>query len=143
MATKFEAIYSSFLNSVDSYDFAQVDESELEEILWGYLDSARTNFITYHKDFYDVDLEQKTFNIELNGAEVAVLAKAMKLEWTSRNKNAQELHQKAIGDRDYQAVQGTKYIETLGKAERQLRTEIEMWINKYEYSQSDLYGEMA
>ena len=142
MATKFEMVYKSFLNSVDSYELNNIDDNELESVLWGYLDAGRAMFISYHVDVYDVDMEQKQFNADLNSAEIVMLGKAMKLEWVMMNKNSEELQRKAIGDRDYQAVQGYKYLEQLNKVERQLRSEIENWINKYEYSLSELYGEM-
>lgn len=142
MATKFESVYKAFLNSVDSYDLAQISQSELEQVLWGYLDSARIHFITYHKDLFDVDMDKQQFNIDLDGAEVTMVAKGMKLEWVSLNKNSQEMQQKSIGDRDYQAQQGHKYLEQLSKMERQLKSEIQGWINQYEYANEDLYGQM-
>ncbi|KRL07923.1 hypothetical protein [Liquorilactobacillus hordei] len=143
MATKFDVIYKAFLNSVDSYEFNAIDDEELEETLWGYLDSGRVLFVTYSKDLYDVDLENKQFNVNLNGFEISMLAKAMKLEWISRTKNSEEMMKKSIGDRDYQAVQGYNYIAQLSKVERQLRTEIQEGLVDYEYSQAALYGEMG
>ncbi|MFT8556559.1 hypothetical protein [Liquorilactobacillus hordei] len=143
MATKYSEVYKVFLNTVDSYEFSAIDDDELEEVLYGYLDAGRVMFINYHKDVYDTDEEAKQFNVTLDRFEITFLAKAMKLEWVMRNKNSEEMMRKAIGDRDYQAVQGYQYLDKLSKVERQLRVEIQEGLNDYEYSQSSLYGDMA
>ena len=49
---------------------------------------------------------------------------------------------KAIGDRDYTTVQGYQYIDRLQNMEKQLSREITAQINRLEYSNSELYGEM-
>lgn len=141
--TYFEEVYKAFLNTVDSYDFSAMDDDELSEVLYGYLDAGRVVFSTYiTKDFYDDNVEEQRFNIKLSRVEINLLAKAMKLEWIREHRNSEELMRKAIGDRDYSATQGYQYLESLGKMESQLSREIESTINKIEYSDSDRYGDM-
>ena len=36
--TYYEEVYKVFLNTVDSYDFAQMDDDELDSVLYGYMD---------------------------------------------------------------------------------------------------------
>ena len=120
-----------------------MDDDELSEVLYGYLDAGRVVFSTYiTKDFYDDNVEEQRFNIKLSRVEINLLAKAMKLEWIREHRNSEELMRKAIGDRDYSATQGYQYLESLGKMESQLSREIESTINKIEYSDSDRYGDM-
>lgn len=141
--TYFEEVYKAFLNTVDSYAFSAMDDDELSEVLYGYLDAGRVAFSTYiTKDFYDDNVEEKRFNIKLSRVEINLLAKAMKLEWVREHRNSEELMRKAIGDRDYSTTQGYQYLESLGKMESQLSREIESTINKIEYSDSDRYGDM-
>lgn len=141
--TYFEEVYKAFLNTVDSYDFSAMDDDELSEVLYGYLDAGRVVFSTYiTKDFYDDNIEEQRFNIKLSRVEINLLAKAMKLEWIREHRNSEELMRKAIGDRDYSTTQGYQYLESLGKMESQLSREIESTINKIEYSDSDRYGDM-
>lgn len=45
--TYYEEVYKAFLNSVDSYELAQMDDEELKERLYGYLDAGRVVFETY------------------------------------------------------------------------------------------------
>ena len=141
--TYYEEVYKVFLNTVDSYDFAQMDDDELESVLYGYMDSGRLLFSTYiAKDFMDDDPENKRFNFKMTRVEIALLAQAMKLEWVREHLNSEELMRKAIGDRDYTTVQGYQYIDRLQNMEKQLSREITTQINRLEYSNSDLYGEM-
>ena len=49
---------------------------------------------------------------------------------------------KSIGDRDYAAVQGYQYLEKLQSMENQLTKELDSRINRIEYSNQDLYGDM-
>ena len=105
--TKFEDVYKAFLSSVDSFQLAKMDDQELEETLWEWLDAARVPFVNYKiVDFYDVDMENKCFNSKLSHAEVALLAKSMKLEWVRMKKHSEDVMNKSLGDRDYNAVQG-------------------------------------
>ena len=87
--TYYEEVYKVFLNTVDSYDFAQMDDDELESVLYGYMDSGRLLFSTYiAKDFMDDDPENKRFNFKMTRVEIALLAQAMKLEWVREHLNS-------------------------------------------------------
>ena len=72
-----------------------------------------------------------------------MLAKAMKLEWVLNKKYSEELMVKAIGDRDYAAVQGYKYLEQLQSMEKQLVKEIDIMIQRVEFGNPDVLGSMA
>lgn len=141
--TYYDEIYKVFLNSIDSYELAQMDDIELEERLYGYLDSGRLMFATYiAHDLYDDSPEEGRFNFKLKGFEISLLAKAMKLEWVRELEHSEDLMRKAIGDRDYSAVQGYQYLDRLQAMDKRLTNEITSEINSIEYSDSDLYGEM-
>ena len=141
--TYYEEVNKVFLNTVDSYDFAQIDDDELESVLYGYMDSGRLLFSTYiAKDFMDDDPENKRFNFKMTRVEIALLAQAMKLEWVREHLNSEELMRKAIGDRDFNTVQGYQYLDRLQTMEKQLSREITAQINRLEYSNPELYGEM-
>lgn len=142
--TTFEEVYRVFLGTIDSYYLSQMEDDELKENLFGYLDNALLNFSTYiSKDFSDLNEEEGHFNVKLTRLEISLLAKGMKLEWVRRSKHSEELMQKAIGDRDYQAVQGYQYLDRLRDVDRDLEKEIRTLINRIEYSDSSLYGDMA
>lgn len=142
--TYFEDVYPVFLNSIDSYDLAKLDDDELSETLQGYLMAGVLVFDTYiDKDFTDVNEDEKHFNFKLSRPEINILAKAMKLEWVRMNEHSEELIRKAYGDRDFSATQGYRYLDELQIMETQLNKEIRTEINELEYSNGELYGDMA
>ena len=49
---------------------------------------------------------------------------------------------KAIGDRDYTSDKGYQYLDRLQAMEKQLSREIMTTINRIEYADRDLYGDM-
>lgn len=141
--TYYEEVYKAFLNSVDSYELAQMDDDELEERLYGYLDAGRVVFEPYiSEDFYDDDPQKQRFNFKMKRFEITLLAKAMKLEWVREQKHSEELMRKAIGDRDYTSDKGYQYLDRLQAMEKQLSREISSTINRIEYANDDLYGDM-
>lgn len=141
--TYYEEVYKSFLNSVDSYDLYQMDNDELEERLYGYMDAGRIALATYiSADFFDDDIEAKRFNFKMKRYEIILLAKSMKLEWIREQKHSQELMRKSIGDRDYSSTQGYQYLDRLQAMEKQLSNEIRTTVNRIEYANQELYGDM-
>lgn len=141
--TYYEEVYKAFLNSVDSYDLYQMDNEELEERLYGYMDAGRVALETYiSADFFDDDIEAKRFNFKMKRYEIILLAKSMKLEWIREQKHSQELMRKSIGDRDYSSTQGYQYLDRLQAMEKQLSNEIRTTVNRIEYANQELYGDM-
>lgn len=141
--TYYEEVYKAFLNSVDSYDLYQMDNDELEERLYGYMDAGRVTLETYiSADFFDDDIEAKRFNFKMKRYEIILLAKSMKLEWIREQKHSQELMRKSIGDRDYSSTQGYQYLDRLQAMEKQLSNEIRTTVNRIEYANQELYGDM-
>lgn len=145
--TSFEKVYKLFLDSIDSYEIAAIAKNadgELDEVLQGFLSNALGGFVNYiAKDLLDVDYKKGQFNVGLTRYEEIMLAKAMKLEWVRNKKYSEELMVKAIGDRDYAAVQGYKYLEQLQSMEKQLVKEIDIMIQRVEFGNPDVLGDMA
>lgn len=141
--TYFDEVYHVFLNSIDSYDLAKLDDDELSDTLQNYLMSGLLVFDTYiAKDFTDYNEQEQHFNFKLTRQEINILAKAMKLEWVRMNKHSEELIRKAYGDRDFSATQGYRYLDELQIMDTQLSKEIKTGINELEYANGDLYGDM-
>ena len=107
------------------------------------MDAGRIALATYiSADFFDDEIEKKRFNFKLKRYEIILLAKAMKLEWVREQKHSQELMRKSIGDRDYASTQGYQYLDRLQSMEKQLSNEIRTTVNRIEYANQELYGDM-
>lgn len=143
MATSFEDIYKKFLRLVDDYELGLVEEEELNEILFGFLDTSRSLYFPQCKK----DLEAITeymgigeFQEDLTSQEQYILALGMKKAWLSPKLNNADLMAKAIGDRDYKAVQGTNYIKELAKLDTQIEDEIDRYARSYTWSNFSTEG---
>lgn len=140
MNTKFSEIYALFLSQIDDYELAQADEEDVNFVLRGYLN---TGFVHIYDIFSDMDMLEDEFNQKLSMAEKLICAYAMKVAWQSEKLNSEELMRKAIGDRDYNAVQGNGYLKELRALNDSLRNELRQLKYDYTYNSKDSFGELA
>ena len=68
----------------------------------------------------DINEETQEFNNDLSLPERLIIAKSMKLEWLRDRIYQEDLMRQNIGDRDYKAVQGTAYLDSLRVLANQL-----------------------
>ena len=129
MNTSFEEIYPLFFAQIDDYTFAQADEDAVLSELEKYLSNSYLTFYSIMQDL-DIDLVNKQFSRQLVMIEKLMIAKAMAAEWLLKKLNSEELMVKAIGDRDYNAVQGFGYL-------KQLRAEYDAKIKDLDRSKID------
>ncbi|HDR8454025.1 TPA: hypothetical protein QC364_000824 [Bacillus cereus] len=143
MATPFELIYKKFLGQIDDYELAIPDESELNEILFAFLDEARSLYFPQCKKNLDAITESNgvgEFADDLNSQEQFILALCMKKAWLSPKLHSADLMRKEIGDRDYKAVQGTNYLKELSKLDDKIEDEIRRYSVEYTYKGFSLEG---
>ena len=141
MATSFSSIYKKFLSSVDDYELGLVSDEELNEVLFGYLDKARTLYFTQcNKDLETIteNLGVGEFEADLDSTEQHILALGMKKAWISTKLSNADLMAVAIGDRDYKAVQGTTYLKELSKLDAQFEDEVDRYAVRYTYKNFSL-----
>jgi hypothetical protein len=136
VATPFSSIYNKFLALVDDYELAIPDDEQLNEVLFMFLDKARSLHFPQCKK----DLEKLTeqngvgeFEEDLTSQEQFILALGMTKAWISPKVKNADLMSKAIGDRDYKAVQGTTYIKELSKLEKQIEDEVDDYAKQYSW----------
>lgn len=141
MATPFESIYKKFLSLIDDYELGLVTDEELNEILFGYLDMARSLHFPQCKKNLELLTESLgvgEFAEDLDSQEQYILALGMKKTWLSSKLNSGDLMKKAIGDRDYKAQQGTNYLKELSKLDLQIEDEIRRYAVAYTYKNFNL-----
>ena len=136
MTTNFSEIYDLFLSQIDDYEMADVSDIELEDVLLKHIQNAIPTLQDSTVDLNVIDFQNKNFGTTLSFVEKSLFAKAMKLEWVREKRYSSELMRKAIGDRDFKAVQGVTYLKEIGALERQLEEEI-----RKELIESSYHGE--
>ncbi|MFJ8247296.1 hypothetical protein [Peribacillus asahii] len=143
MATPFGPIYKKFLSLIDDYELAIPSPEELNEILFEYLDQARSLYFPQCNKNLDNLTETAgvgEFAEDLSSQEQYILALGMKKAWLSPKLNFGDNMSKEIGDRDYKATQGTNYIKELSKLDDKIENEIRRYAVEYSYKNLNLEG---
>lgn len=141
MATSFSLIYKKFLSQVDDYELGLLEDEELDEVLFEYLDMARSLYFPQcNKDLTAIDEDFGEFVEDISATEQYILVLGMKKAWMSAKVNNTDLMSKAIGDRDYKAIQGDRYLKELPKLEKRLEEEIRRYAVEYTYQGFSLEG---
>ena len=138
MTTKFSEVFTLFLGQVDDYDLAIVGDDELDQVLTRYLMNSLSNLQDSMTDIDSIDFENNDFGADLKFVEKSIFAKAMKLEWLREKVYSAELMQKAIGDRDFSAVQGYNYLKEMSSLEQDLEKQIRGHLMEYSYREDFL-----
>jgi hypothetical protein len=143
LATPFEVIYKKFLGQIDDYELAIPSEEELNQILFAFLDEARSLYFPQCKKNLDNFTENNgigEFTDDLTSQEQFILALGMKKAWLSPKVLSADLMKRAIGDRDFKAVQGNRYISDLSKLDDKIEDEIRRYSVEYTYKGFSLEG---
>ena len=83
MGTPLQNVYDSFLEKVTDYDFIRLnEEDELEDVLKGYLRSARVRFSICIKDL-SFNEDETEFVSDLEYEEIEILSLFMILQYIS------------------------------------------------------------
>lgn len=139
--TTFKEIYALFLSQIDDYEIASIDnESDVESYIKKYLLNCLPTLQEAINDITNINLENESFGFKLSYVEMALVAKAMKLEWVREKRFSLDLMRKSIGDRDFKAVQGTTYLKEIGALEEQLKKEIRDELIKHSYSKDEYWS---
>lgn len=141
MSTKFEDVYGLFMSQIDDYELSTSDNEDIEQVLTGFLENS---FIHIYSVFTDVEIDKKSkeFSRTLTMFEKLLIAKSMKLEWLGEKLNSQELMCKSIGDRDYNAVQGTGYLKELRELYSKQEKEVKRFRIDYTYNNDAMIKEL-
>jgi len=141
LATPFTSIYKKFLSTIEDYELSIPSQEEQNEILFEFLDQARSlHFPQCKKDLETIteSLGLGEFASDLDSQEQYILALGMKKSWLSPKLNFSDNMTKEIGDRDYKAVQGTNYIKELSKLDDKIENEIRRYATAYTYKNFSL-----
>lgn len=134
MATKFDTIYDMFLSQIDDYELSLVGDDVLPHIFKRYLTNSMLTIQEVSPSPIDsINFNESQFNETLSLQMQLLIAKAMKLEWVKEKLYSEELMRKSIGDRDYQAVKGTDYINSLTTLSNNLGAEIRNDLMRFSY----------
>ena len=88
MGTPYEKVYNRFLNSTTDFNFVELDDYTLRDMLKGWLHSAIVKVRTSSDLSCDDELE--TFSNDLGELDIELLAMGMRLGWLDQRINSTE-----------------------------------------------------
>lgn len=95
--TSYHEIYDRFLRKITDFNLPQLDDSELQEICKGYMESAIAKFKKIQSDLSKRDNAVLQFDEDLLDVEKEILALQMVCEWVEPQVNSTLLLSQMVG----------------------------------------------
>lgn len=124
MATPYEKIYERFLNSVNDFNLAELDDHTLNEMLKDWLNKAVVRTRTSSNLIRDN--ESEVFNSDLSDLDIELLALGMKLAWLDQTLGSTELTLQFVGGKEEKWFSQSAHISEL----RALREDTKLEMQK-------------
>lgn len=137
MATSYDVVDNAFLNKITDDYFLNLTETELQNILDKYRNSANVKFKKCSK-LSNKDDVLRQYNEDLTDEEVEILANLMILEWLKPKIYSMELLKQSMSSKDFKLYSQANHLRELQELKRETETEINRLIVSYTYSSNSL-----
>lgn len=129
MNTYFQDVFDSFLASITSYEFLELNEEELTMELTMLMRKSLAKFITKKNIKADYDMEE--FNRELTDIEIEIIVYGMIVEWLSPRINNIELLKPSLSSKDYQIFSQANMLKELREMKLNAEKSFHYWMGRY------------
>ena len=109
--TSYDVVYSRFLNSITDFNFVEMDEDALYEMMNDWLHSAIVKTRTSSDLSYND--KKECFNNDLSDLDIELLAIGMRLSWLDQTLNSSELTLQFIGGKEEKYFSQANHIAEL------------------------------
>lgn len=113
--TSYDTIYKRFLNRITDYDLPFLPEEDLDEMMYGWLESAISNFTRPVSDLSDRDEDARVFNSDLTHYEIDVLSLYMVCAWLDQKINSVLLTNQMYSGKETKFYAQSNQLEELKK----------------------------
>jgi hypothetical protein len=138
--TPYSSVYNFFLSKITDYSFLKITQTDLEDLLLVYLQTAVSKFDNCKVDLSDRDDFVKTFNQNLTDKEVDIIATLMVVEYLRPKVVTSELYKISMSDPDYKLYSQANHIDKLLALYSKMTAETERLMTKYSYYKFNLDG---
>ena len=137
MATDITKVYSRFLQKISDYKLLD-DASYIESLLFGFYQSATSNFFQCEKELStNADEVEKGEAVlidgDLNNQEIEIISMLMVVEYLRPAIVSDETIRQALSDSDFKASSQANHINQLKDLHKTLRKEVSVRINQYTF----------
>lgn len=131
MATLFTEINSIFTRKISDYSFVNLTQTDLDNILKGYLESSIPKFKKCKTSLSDRTATQ--FNQTLTDEEKEILGILMIFEWLNPQILNIELLKQALSSKDWSAYSQANHLKELRILREDMQSESERMMTSYSY----------
>lgn len=135
-ATPYTVLYDSVLSKIKDYDFLNLDQYDIYEVLRDYVRPAIVSFRICKVDLSDRD--EEGFNVELNDTEIEILANYMVVNYLDSNYIRVPLALKqSLSSKDFKVFSPANQLEKMMEVREKYRQDNETLLSRYSYIKRD------
>lgn len=132
--TKYSDVYSWFLDKVTAYSLTMFEDTEKEEIVYGYLRSACAKFKCCKIDLSDRNDELKEFNAELDDEILDIISETMVVAWLQPKLNNEENLYNSLTTKDYSIYSPANLLAKITDTFKLVKKNSTSMINNYSFN---------
>lgn len=129
--TEYSTIYGLFLSKIHDYSILQMEQSDLEETLGGFLFSATASFPNCRKDL--TNTTDTGFIEQLDIAEIDILVSLMLVEYMKPIINNTSNLSKELTDSEFRSYSQANHLKVLSDLYKDFNAEAESKKSRYSY----------
>lgn len=139
MATSYNEIYQRAIFRFRDYDFMQMDDSVVGDVMGHFMRSAIADFAPIcQEDLWTRDEEKKEFACDLSEWVQEILAAGIAYYWLSSKVMDQEALRNSLSTKDYTYFSPANLLRESQEFRNQVRKEYRDSITKYSYRHDDI-----
>lgn len=127
MNTTFEEVFDCFLFKIKDYDYANLNEEDLNVLLTQKLKSAFAK--SMFKDV-ELDLLMDEFTRELSSLEIEALSYWLVYEWITPKVNSVELYEYRLSSKDYERFSEANHLKQMIEIKNDAYSQASYYSNK-------------
>lgn len=128
--TPVESVFNKFLHFIDDIELAMLDEEDIEEMLYQYLENATISFYECKKSLNIID---DCIEGDLNLTEIYILALSMTQFWLSPKIKREENLKQMMNDRDFNQISSANMLGKLLQLDKSIKEELRICKQRYAF----------
>ena len=136
--TRYSDVYSWFLDKVTAYSLTMFEDTEKNEIVYGYMRSACAKFKCCVIDLSDRNNDSQEFNNELDDEILDILSETMVVSWLQPKLNNEENLVNSLSTKDYSLYSPANLISKITEVFKLAKKNSSSMIGNYSFSHSSL-----
>lgn len=138
MATQYSDIYNVFLGKVVDYDLPTFNDTDREEILFGFMKSACVKFKKVCLvDLYDRDEVLDQFNQTLDDEIIDIISELMMVEWLKPKLLSTENLKNCLSTKDFSLFSPANLLKEMRETYETCRKTSIGLMNNYSFEKAD------